>query len=159
MNTQTEPRTKTLKNGAVYNLDDKRIVANPGGGSTAITQANASALAKKRWENYRRAAVKAIIDEAKSIDTEASTGAAAFGLVAAKQFTTLMDSDKPAIDQLEKLGKIMTGLTGENSQRDHTPPGAISGSPQALAELVTLLEAERAAAVDRGRAVDGQVKP
>jgi len=35
-------RLKTLRNGAVYDLEAKRIVANPGGGTTAITQAKAT---------------------------------------------------------------------------------------------------------------------
>ena len=48
--------TKVLANGAVYDMDAKRIVANPGGGKSAITQANASALATARWDAYRERA-------------------------------------------------------------------------------------------------------
>ena len=48
--------TKVLANGAVYDMDTKRIVANPGGGTSAITQANASAMATARWDAYRERA-------------------------------------------------------------------------------------------------------
>src|SRR3990167_8438233 len=51
--------TKILANGAVYDLDKGRIVANPGGGTTAITQANASALATLRWQQAREQAAEA----------------------------------------------------------------------------------------------------
>ena len=50
---QEEPNTRILANGAVYDMDKKRIVANPGGGTGAITQSNASALARLRWERSR----------------------------------------------------------------------------------------------------------
>ena len=51
---------KILKNGAVYDLDKGRIVANPGGGTTAITQANATELINSRWERYRNSAVEGL---------------------------------------------------------------------------------------------------
>ena len=45
---------RTLPNGAIYDMSIKRIVANPGGGTSAITQANASEYhqlyARKRLE-------------------------------------------------------------------------------------------------------------
>jgi hypothetical protein len=138
--------------------DERGRMIAPLPGKHTITKADASILARKRWDKYRQEAVKRITGEAQSIDPTVTTGAAAFGLVAAKQYTALMDSDKPAIDQLEKLGRIMTGLTGAEARRDHEPTGEISGSPQALAELVRLLEAERSAAVDQARAIDGTVK-
>lgn len=47
-------RYRTLKNGAIYDMEAKRIVANPPGGpTTAITQSNAVAMASARWDNYR----------------------------------------------------------------------------------------------------------
>ena len=57
--------TRVLSNGAIYDMTVKRIVGNPGGGSTAITQANASALSKSRWqqrrERYESGLTKAMI--------------------------------------------------------------------------------------------------
>ena len=50
----TGERYRTLKNGAIYDLEAGRIAANPGGGTSAITQANASEYhqlyARKRLE-------------------------------------------------------------------------------------------------------------
>ncbi len=121
-----------------------------------ITHANARSMAQRRWEKYRRQAVKKIVEEAKSIDPSVSVGADAYGLVAAKQFTALMDSEKPRIADLEKLGHIMTGMDAE-PRRENTPDGSdssITASPQALMQLVSMLEESKAAAVDRARAVD-----
>jgi hypothetical protein len=112
-------------------------------------------MAQKRWEKYRQAAVRQIVGEAQSIDPSIQTPADAFGLVAAKQFTALMDTDRPKIADLEKLGQIMTGIS-EEPRRENAGGGenSISGSPEALMRLVALLEAERTAAVDRARAID-----
>src|SRR5688572_14074895 len=135
--------------------DSKGRMLKPLPGSHVITKADASSLARKRWEKYRQAAVRRIVGEAQSIDPDVQTPADAFGLVAAKQYTTLMDSDKPKIADLEKLGQIMTGISEEPRRANEpTPPGSISGSPDALMQLVGMIEAERAAAVERARAVD-----
>jgi hypothetical protein len=129
----------------------------PGSEQTRITTANARSMAEKRWEKARLAANRRIVEEAKSIDPTVSSAADAFGLVAAKQYTALMDSEKPRIADLEKLGQIMTGTTNaDNSRREDTPPNAISGSPDALMRLVALIEAEQRAAVDKARAIDAE---
>jgi hypothetical protein len=115
-------------------------------------------MVQKRIEKYRQRAVRAIVDEAKSIDPTVSIGADAFGLVAAKQFSALMDSDKPAFADLERLHKIMTGADA-NSQRENVspPPGAIIADPDTMVRLMQLMEADKQQAVDQARAVDGAV--
>jgi primosomal protein N' len=50
--------------------------------------------------------------------------------------------------------KLHGKLGQSQPRRENTPPGEISGSPEALMRLVALLEAERTAAVDRARAID-----
>lgn len=147
----TQTQTKDVRD------DNGRWLAPPPGSeNTRITTANARTMAQRRWENYRRAAVRAIVEEAKSIDSEASTGANAFGLVAAKQYSALMDSDKPRIADLEKLGQIMTGMVASSQRENAAAPGEtlISAPPEALMHLVDLIERQRSAAVDRARAVD-----
>jgi len=47
-------RYKILANGAIYDLEAKKIAGNPGGGTTAIDQSQASALATHRWEQQRQ---------------------------------------------------------------------------------------------------------
>lgn len=49
METQQEPRLKTLSNGSVYDLDKGRIVKGPpGGGTQAITSDNAKEMLARR---------------------------------------------------------------------------------------------------------------
>ena len=55
-------RYRELKNGAVYDMESKRIVANPGGGTTAITQANASEIGNIYREQRAAAAREEIAD-------------------------------------------------------------------------------------------------
>ena len=51
--TETEAKTKVLSNGAIYDMEKKRIVANPGGGKNAITKETASEFHAKRQEKKR----------------------------------------------------------------------------------------------------------
>jgi hypothetical protein len=135
--------------------DGKWIV--PPKSPAPITHANARMMAQKRWEKYRRAAVKRIVGEAQSVDLEVSTGADAFALAAAKQFTALLDSDKPVLGQLKELGALMTGMDASQSQRENasTPPGSITfGSADTLAELMVLLEKEKQLVTEQARAID-----
>ena len=50
---------RTLSNGAVYDMRQKRIVANPGGGKYAITSENASEFHARNQELKRSALVRA----------------------------------------------------------------------------------------------------
>jgi hypothetical protein len=58
-------RYKTLANGAIMSLETKRIVANPGGGKSAITSANASEYQRLRFAKYQQAVQDAIVDGTK----------------------------------------------------------------------------------------------
>lgn len=77
MSDYVEGQYKTLSNGAVYDLEAKRIVANPGGGTKAITQANASAYHQARREKMRQAAAAAI---ARATNTRNSIAGLAYGI-------------------------------------------------------------------------------
>src|SRR3990167_4411526 len=126
-------------------------------GKHTITKADASILAHKRWAKYRQEAVKRITDEIASVEPGVSTGAAAFGVIAAKQALTLLDSEKPRISDLEKLGNIMTGanLLQPSSSRDtERAANEISATPSALLEFIRVIELDKQFAVDRARAVD-----
>src|SRR3990167_11027631 len=122
-----------------------------------ITHANARSMAEKRWAKYRQEAVKRITDEIASIEPGVSTGAAAYGVIAAKQAVALLDSEKPRISDLEKLGNIMTGanLLQQGSSRDtERAANEISATPSALLEFIRVIELDKQFAVDRARAVD-----
>lgn len=134
--------------------DERGRMLAPLPGTKPITNANARSMAERRWQKYRQEAVKRITDEIASIEPGVSTGAAAFGVIAAKQAVALMDSEKPRIGDLEKLGQIMSGHTPENSRRENAaaPAGAIVAPPAALLELVGLIEQRQRLAVDAARA-------
>lgn len=136
-----------------------RMLAPLPGGAPKITTENARTLVNKRWENYRRAAVKRIVGEAQSVDLSISTGADAFALAASKQFVALLDTDKVKIADLERLGHIMAGKSGEESQRDHTPEllGKISMTAETLLEIAEAIETRRAANRDQARAIDATI--
>ena len=74
----TTPRTKVLKNGAVYDLDKGRIVANPGGGSHAITSERAIEFAQLRIDRKRQAIAQAANEAVESGDLRARFGDMAF---------------------------------------------------------------------------------
>jgi len=63
MDEAPKPRTKVLKNGAVYDLDRKRIVANPGGGTAAFGTQQA-AMARERKAELKRETIAAAANEA-----------------------------------------------------------------------------------------------
>ena len=137
-----------------------RFLAVPEGAAPPITSATARDMVQRRVEKYRRAMVSRIVGEAKSIDPSVSVGADAYALVASKQFSALMDSEQPRINDLARLGQMMTGAdVAENARREHgaTPapaPGTISASPDTLIELIRAIEAER----DRRQAIDANAK-
>jgi hypothetical protein len=153
--TQVKPlNIRVLKNGAEYDLDRGRIVSSKNV-TTKITSANAVELSRKRHEANRRAAVKRILGEAQSIDPSIQTPADAYGLLVASQYTKLLDSDKPNVEQIERLGKMLTGMDLLNSQRENaSTPGAITADVDTLRDLITMLEREKQAAVERARAID-----
>jgi hypothetical protein len=60
-------RYRILKNGATYDMELKRIVANPGGGKAAITPATASAMQARRQELKRAALVRGALNGTRDI--------------------------------------------------------------------------------------------
>ena len=121
-----------------------------------ITHANARSMAEKRWAKYRQEAVKRITDEIASIEPGVSTGAAAYGVIAAKQAVALLDSEKPRIGDLVKLAELMTGkAAGTEPSRDNAGAAKISVSASTLVQLAREIEAYAQAERDKARAVDG----
>ena len=88
--TATPPRTKVLKNGAIYSLDKGRIIGNPPGGTTnAITQAQAGAMANLRWEKVAQAQSYAI--ESIREVSATPTGLAAWGKLVGFRYERALD--------------------------------------------------------------------
>ena len=145
-------------NGMERNADTGHIIKPPP--AAMLTSEKSNLLLRKRWDNYRREAVKRIVGEAASIDPSVSTGAGAFGLVAAKQYVALMDYDKPRIDDLEKLQQLMTGekSVAPTQQNEKIFSGEIAASASALMELARRIETEIEERVARERAIDIRIE-
>ena len=125
-----------------------------------ITHANARTLAQKRWEKARLASSNRVLAEAAAIDPTVRTPADAIALVTAKHYTLLMDSDKPAVAQVERLGRMLTGMDTQTQAQQAQPAqhNTISGTPEAMAQLLAILERERAAAIAQATATEGHLR-
>ena len=85
-----------------------RWITAPSNGAPQFTSANARMNAQKRWRKTERAIADAIMDEIGSVmPNPAKTPRAALAHIAAKQAVTLMESEHPRMDDLEKLGQLM----------------------------------------------------
>lgn len=84
-----------------------------------LTSAEASQISRKRWDNYRRASAKGIMKEAQAIDPSVQTPADAYALVVGKQYLTLLDSDKPKMDDVYRLGQIVGALPNAHDKVQH----------------------------------------
>ena len=134
--------------------DDKgRFKKGANGLGRPITSQNAAALARKRWENYRLAALRRVVEEAKSIDPDISTSAGAYGLLMAKQYTALIDSDKPRMDDVEKFAQLLGGAP--RSADLHTKEEDISSAADLVRELAAFA-ANLVQTVDRSAQSNGR---
>ena len=131
--------TKTLANGAVYDMDAKRIVANPGGGTTAITQANTSEM-RQRWTEKKLAAQLAasegIARTAGKADLEA------WGDLAGKMWQRGMDTDDSrGVEAVRMLGQMTGYIVDSRHDSDSGGSGLqINVSETGLQRLIGLLE-------------------
>ncbi len=129
-----------------------RMLANLPG-TQKITPETALAHARKRAENYRRAAVRRIVGEAAAVDPSISTGADAFAIVAARQWAALMDYEKPRIEDLQRMRDLMTGADDKRKDEDGQ---TVTHIHQMDAATVALLEQIARA---QSQVVDGEVIP
>lgn len=116
---------------------------------TITSSADARSMAEKRWEKARKATASRVMQEAQSIDPTVQTEYDAHALMMAKQYTTIIDSDKPRMDDAEKLAQAM-GTMPRNvelrqEQPQHRPSDDVS---QALLLLVQLLDRDNRVIVE-----------
>lgn len=112
--------TKVLSNGAVYDLDAKRIVSNPGGGSAGITsQVQASAMARLRWERAQKAAIQGV--GRASLSNKGSALAAWADINANMAGYAMTERSIGAVKAAEFVGKA-TGFTPDKAQQGQTMP-------------------------------------
>jgi hypothetical protein len=83
------------------------LVQPEAGKDKQITSANARTMAQKRWDKARKATASRITREAMAIDPTVQNEYDAHALMMAKQYTTVLDSDKPRMDDAEKIAQAM----------------------------------------------------
>jgi hypothetical protein len=110
-----------LANGAIYDLDKKRIVANPGGGTMAITQAQASAMSTLRWEQYRQSAASGL---AKAGRRHNRTDAWEWIVEKQAELATAIDKGRSSTEAARFVGSAVgatpeRGAAGANSGGDN----------------------------------------
>lgn len=100
---------------AVIIRDDKGkfIKGASGQGKPIKSSADGRRLAELRWQKFRQTAASRVVQEAASIDPSVKTPADAWGLVTARQFSALMDSDKPRGDDLLAIGRAIGAMPND----------------------------------------------
>ena len=140
--------------------DSRGRILAPFPNSQPFTGASGRTAAQKRWAKYRAAAVERITKVIAEVDPEVSNGAMAFAVIAGEQARTLMNAKDAKIADVEKLGRIMTGMSEEVRRENGAggpPAGVVQVAPAALLDLVRLIEQEKRAAVDQSQAADGVI--
>ena len=139
--------TKILPNGAVYDLDKGRIVANPGGGTHAITKDNAKEFLAMRAEKRRALAREAANEAVQRGDFKTKYGDSAFiaEIVHNAQLKSQNIDDPKSIE----ASRFVLAVTGE-AETDGAPGGSVAVTE--LSELFRSL-ADMARSV---RAIDSE---
>ena len=155
-----EPNTKILKNGAIYDMTEKRIVGlkpELAEVNTQITQANASVMVKRRQELKQErimAGAAKVLERTGEWETPTDLDV----VEAIAEAVMLNAVDPTSKKQIDAAKFILTeaGLSEQKSQRENAAENSkILASPAALLELVGMIEREKSAAVERARAIDG----
>src|SRR3990172_7116479 len=149
------PRTKVLKNNAIYDLDKGRIVGFAGPNPYAINQSNSNAMSRLRWDKVAEA--KAMAIESIRDVSFSPTGIAAWGKLVGFRYERAMDAGNKRGTEDARLVGHATGFLPLNRAGDDASAGLsvtahVSGDT--LAGLFSLL-AGRRADLD-GDVVDGE---
>ena len=146
-------RLKTLKNGAIYSLDTKRIVANPGGGTSAITQAKAT----EYHELSRKARLEAVY-RGLATGTGRSNAHAAVEAIVARQAELAMDIERGRASTEAARFSFQAGELIQERRTDASGGLSVTAhvSGDALAGLFSLLAGRRADLA--GDVVDGHAE-
>lgn len=137
---EKQDHLRVLANGAVYDMRKKRITANPGGGTTAITPETASefhAKAQARKRERLMAAANAVAMQGGGVDGRELTGDLAFveAIGEAMTMKALTVNDPKAVDAARFIF-TETGI----SERQSAPDGPNPADDPVRAVGVLMLE-------------------
>ena len=124
--------TRTLANGAIYDMDRHRIVANPGGGRGAITKQNAAQMAEIRRQRKQEAIAKAANDAVLRDDWRVGYGEYAY--VAAIADTAMVKATTPDDPKAIDAARFLLQETGLAEPRAAQP--AVSQVADASARVI-----------------------
>ena len=116
---ETVPRYKTLSNGAIYDLKAGKICANPGGGTTAITQAISSEYRARNHAKKTAAAARGVaVAIANGRGVDGVPGDDDAWQMAAEQVAAALFSPKfrDRTDALRVLGPIVDAVHDKSVQ-------------------------------------------
>lgn len=151
-NDTEKPNTRVLSNGAIYDMDKKRIVAlkpELASKNVQITSETASAMQARRYEVQRERIASRVMQEISSIsDIPIDIPEDAYAFVVGKQTLALVDSDKPRFDDVEKLGQLMGTVEKPRSGQREQESTATDDMAVALRGLVEFLQGRSAQVVD-----------
>lgn len=138
--TQPQPRLKTLKNGAVYDLDKGRIV-NSKNVTTKITPERAISLSRARQEKAAKALRLRITEATNKVSTVSHNSSASaiadVGGILWEEIVLNPDAyPRDRMDAFEKLGK-MAQLIPDGKEKSEDPAQGASNVIHAAAELVS----------------------
>jgi hypothetical protein len=135
--------------------DDKGRWITPPPGNQKFTSVTARTMAEKRWQKARAAAAAAVVDEAKSIMPNVTSPGAAWGLLNARLFSQIMDSDKPRENAVIALGRNIGALPADwEIQQQQTDNSVTSDLRDVLADLADIARAIQAPLHDT---IEGEV--
>lgn len=128
---------RLLESGAIMEIATGKLVGNIGG-PYAITKENAGAMLRKRWDDTYAAVGEAVLREVKSFaDVPTNTPREAFAYIAGKQAVALADSEKPRVEDLEKLGQLMGEVPRNVELRNGDPGTMVDAMHEALLRLAS----------------------
>lgn len=141
--------TRILANGAIYDMEKKRIVGNPGGGTTAITQSNATELINKRWRD-RQAAFERGMERAFKETGQLPDGdhgnAATWEVIGNKTATLLLDEQDGG--KYARLLDAARKILQDDKRQDDSMTFTARINASDLVALVGALRAARADVID-----------
>ncbi len=136
--------------GAIRNEKGHWLAQHPG--AVPITHENARELQARRWMLATERTAQWITKEAQSIDPDIRDVADAHAFMWSKQYTTIIDSDKPRTDDAERVSQAM-GTMPRNADLRQTQQ---AGLPMPQGDDLVMIVMRRR--LDAG-VVDGEVIP
>lgn len=126
---------------AVVTRNEKGQWVKPPPSPAPFTQANARSMAQKRWDKARKAAASRVLLEAQAIDPTVKDEYDAHGLMVAKQYVAVLDSDKPRADDAEKIAQLMGTAPRAVELRTEQAGPAAGTATEAVIAMTKLVEA------------------